>query len=79
MIAFLQGFAVCFGIAIAAGILLGLCVVACAWWEDYQERRYQPSPLEAAWEEHVATTPGVLDISPEAMREFEEDMAGGAS
>lgn len=64
-------------------IALGFVVLAllfgsaalCAWWEDYHDRRYPKSPEEVEWEEHVATTPGVLDVTDEGMRPFEDDVA----
>ena len=39
--------------------LVFIAAVISVWWEDRADRRYDPSPAEAAWEHHVATTPGI--------------------
>lgn len=62
-------------LATVAGVLLFGSAALCAWWEDYHDRRYPKSPEEVAWEEHVATTPGVLDVTDEGMQAFEDDVA----
>lgn len=46
-------------------VVVALVLIAAAiaqWWESWQERRYEQSPEEAAWEAHCATTPGLADF-----------------
>jgi hypothetical protein len=55
--------------------LVFVSAVIAFWLEDRRERRYVRSPIEAAWEEHCRTTPGLSrwsSVSPAEMQPFEE-------
>ena len=78
----IAGFLICMALALTIGAILTVCAVVVV---GAREDRSLPGALGSspwpqvdAWEEHVRTTPGLLDISDEGMREFEADMAGGA-